>query len=646
MLIEKILDQLSIILGKRRDEIKSLIEEIKSRYRVDDDIAILEIISQYNLTDKVADLIKLLKIRRTLNKIKHIKSGARGISVLGIVESIRFFMQGSRLALILLTDDSGTAQAYILKSFPDVNLLPSIHIGSAIILENVKCSGILPNGQPRLIASKYSSIHLIDAKAAEELLNYKLPAIRLYDIQDILRKDIADRSYLHVIAIYMGEAEEKHPKQGKKILLGSLNDFCKTKVRCTLYGNATDEFTKIHAKPGDIIEAHCLFTRKFENTRRIIARNLTVFNRRDPEFVPPEVVGDRGWWKYSLVIRSPPRFGTYEKNGQTGRYAILVGNLQDGTRVRVLVWNENFLEDLARIRAEDRLTIFGMLEFSGDQLKIHVHRSSGYLEIASDEGTPKLLVARPVVTSFHAISQNTYVNVICKIVGAEEVKSRKLYGVLKLTDGTKTLKMLVWDSENFKHAKDYLNALVKITNVRVERSKGDEDTLVLLSTPSTQFDVIAREFEYARAPSSNQVERVKTLDDLSLGKQSRIIGTVTGIEWIGKMQFCKKCGGLIINPAKQICEMGHSGYVDEKNVASITIDDGFSEKTGIVPISELKKLGITSNTIDTQLLLQKLLGKELCLVGKLKIDLSTGIPTKLFFVDSICEIPWLLVPED
>ncbi|MCR8470741.1 MAG: hypothetical protein QXH98_02430, partial [Candidatus Korarchaeota archaeon] len=98
--------------------------------------------------------------------------------------------------------------------------------------------------------------------------------------------------------------------------------------------------------------------------------------------------------------------------------------------------------------------------------------------------------------------------------------------------------------------------------------------------------------------------------------------------------------------AKQICEMGHSGYVDEKNVASITIDDGFSEKTGIVPISELKKLGITSNTIDTQLLLQKLLGKELCLVGKLKIDLSTGIPTKLFFVDSICEIPWLLVPED
>ncbi|MCR8471010.1 MAG: hypothetical protein QXH98_00575, partial [Candidatus Korarchaeota archaeon] len=65
MLIEKILDRLSTILGKRRDEIKSLIEEIKSRYRVDDDIAILEIISQYNLADRVADLIKLLKIRRT-----------------------------------------------------------------------------------------------------------------------------------------------------------------------------------------------------------------------------------------------------------------------------------------------------------------------------------------------------------------------------------------------------------------------------------------------------------------------------------------------------------------------------------------------------------------------------------------------------
>ncbi len=638
MLGKEILKRLSEILGKPIGEVENLIRDIKERFGVSDDIAILEVISRYNIADEAIEIVKLIKLRQTLIQIKRIKSGMRNISVVGVVETIRFFNRGKYIALILLTDNTGTAQVYVSKNIPDRQTLSKINVGSVVSLENVVCLGILSNSQPKLILTKYSSIHVIDKKLVEEFLNTKIPNVRLYDIRDIAFGHPSEDAYFHISAVYMGEKQKSESlASGKVILLGSINDFCRTKIQCILRENAIHEFKKIDAKPGDIIIAHCVLIREFKNVRYIVARNLTIFHKKDPELTPPNVVGTGGWWKYNIIIQKPPRFGTYEKNGEINRYATLTGILPDGTKTRLLVWNEALLDLISDLKPGTELAVFGVVEIT-NQIKIHVHRRLGFIEVIGKKHIPTTTIrTHQLITSFQDLRPNTNVDILCKIVALETIKSEKLYGVLRLYDGNKTIRMLVWDAETFKQAEECSDSLVKITSIRVRRDRTRKQDLILLSTKFTTFKLIAKFFDYDTMESYKPIRKIKSLDSLSLGELAYVSGTITKVEWIGKMYFCKKCGSLIVDLEKKVCELGHIGYVDEKTVISATIDDGFSERSVIIPLAELRKLGIIREG-DIQAVTQRLIGKEMCLFGKLKIELSMSTPTKFFLGDKIYNI--------
>ena len=640
MIGRSILQRLSEILGKSLEEIESMIENIKENFGVSEDIALLEIISRHNIYDEAKDIVQLIRLRQTLLKIGKIKSGMRNISVVGVVETLKFFETGKYQAIILLSDDTGRAQVYVPRKFNNIKQLMQINVGTIISLEDIACIGILSNNQPKLMLTESSSIRILEREFVENFIGIKLPDIKIYDIQEIIADPPSFNEYFHIRAVCMGERTKNNSSVSEKlVLLGSIDDFCRTKLYCILRKAAIHEFNKIGAKPGDIITAHCVFLREADGKKYIVARNLTIFYKQNPKFVAPERVGNGGWWKYYARVKYPPKIGTYRKGEEINRYATLTAELEDGTQIRILVWNEDLLDLIAKIKPGAKIAIFGVIDIT-DIPKIHIQRRRGFIEIL-EEGISKESRAIPphqLIIDFSELRPGIVADVICKITDAYTIRSEKLYGIVKLSDGKQEIKMLVWDKDSFEKIKPLLNSLVRITSIRVRKDRIKEHKLVLFSTKSTKFVPIVSSFDYEAMEQYKPRQKFRTLESLSLGEPTYIYGTITKVEWIGKMYFCRKCGSLIVDLEKKVCEMGHVGFLREKNVVSAIIDDGFFERSVIIPLDELRRLLPPLKYEDIRGITQELIGKELCLFGRLKIEISANIPMRFFLADHICEI--------
>ncbi|MEX0569432.1 MAG: hypothetical protein Q6363_009820, partial [Candidatus Njordarchaeota archaeon] len=179
-----------------------------------------------------------------------------------------------------------------------------------------------------------------------------------------------------------------------------------------------------------------------------------------------------------------------------------------------------------------------------------------------------------------------------------------------------------------------INSLVKISNVRTARDRNDESKLILITTKRTNVEIIARNFDFSKISLIN-MEEFGVIDDLSIGEKAIIAGTVVKIEWIGRISLCKKCGGLIVDSEKKICEMGHIGQVIEKEVVAIMLDNGFSQIMAVIPFDILPSTIVDYNKAEKYF--EDMISSDICISGTLRIDYSSGIPIKMFIVDKIVD---------
>lgn len=633
-ILREVKQRLCEILKIELNELDSLIEETKKKYGVNDTVAIIQIVTKKGLIDVAGDVIRDLILKENLIRISKLRVGMRGVTIIGRVEVIKIFEEGAKfMAMMLLSDGVSLAQIYVPNTVGGA-AINNIAINDVVIIIGVNVVTKLKSGIFKLTVSDDGEIMKLDPDKYKLLLDVLPPQVNILDVEDINGFIPSDKfMYFHVKGVLMKVFDSQSSFGSRRsiaILLGSLKTYCKDKILCVMYDRAIDEFRRNNFKVGDIVVMHGVFLKFRGDKKQIVARNMTTMEKESLISSSIDEIPEGGYSVFRLSIRSPPKIRIYSKLGEECRFATFLAEISSRVIVRVVVWNEELLDIVNEVKSGDVIEIFGQVKSGMNFREIHVHRNIDRFEILERSGEERKATRNDILTQISEFRLGMYVDIVLRLEEVKEIRSQKLAGVALLTDGNNNIRMLIWDEDLLDLLSNLVGSLVIVKNVRVIKER-DSENMILATTRYSEAFPLAKSFSYWLPKEYvKRTGRINLISYLVLNEPTFIYGEIVKIEWIGKMYFCGKCGGIIIDPEKRICEMGHVADVIDKNVVSLIIDDGFGETNAIVPSKDLGLLGGGTEEIN-----DRLIGKSICLYGQVKLDYSTGVPTRIFLADKL-----------
>lgn len=652
--LDAIKEALSLRLGISLSQLEQEVERIGEELGIDVLASIVEFISRKNYAFKVSDLLEIIRIGSGLKRIKDLKAGLRGINIIGRVESIKRYDSPSKLtAIILIFDGTGYAQVYVYGD-DELEILEKLVLGDIVVLENVLVSEIFRSGIPKILLTKNSSIKILAEDTIEKYF-FVVPKMEIYDINDLLSNkedflSMTQSAYYHVRGIYLGivgdETKGKFRERVVTIALGDINSFAQKKIYLLLRRGAIREFETLRIVPGMILYAHGVLIKKVSDKIFILARNLSSFEIKRLPYIKPALLEAGSYWGYIITPKSKVDVKEYSR----GVYARFLAVTDEGDFIRVFVWHSGLARSLEDRELGEKLWIFGQIRRRGGVTEIHISEIYGavveitkeFLEVPQESleylkiGMKKQVSIRTngLIIGFEDLIHHLggVIDVIAKIQDIRDIRSGKLIGIATISDGSKEVKVLIWDEEKLILLENNVNALAKITRLRVSRDKRNPENILLMMTSKTQVELLAKNFNYWLDEVNTDIyNQLLDEDKLALGEEIKIWGTIVKIEKIDQLYLCGVCGNLIVDYEKQVCELGHVGNVIMKEALFIVIDNGFFELRVILPMEFLNV-----DNKDLYYLIEKFVGIDICVWGKLKIDLSSGEPQRIFLVSRIC----------
>ncbi len=623
------------------DELLKAIEDIRRRHDVSDTVAIIQLLTERGLIGLAADIVDEILLKQNILRIPRLEAGMRNVCIFGRVELVKFFEKsgGKYWGLFVITDGLGRAYIYVPAKIKNTGILETITVGDIIIIKGADVSGRLKNRAHRVILREDATIRKVSEDYAARTIGRIPPPIRVLDVSDITGSTISENELIQVSGIVMSISESMASKnyggngsrKYVRLLIGSMRDFCKSRIPCLLFGEAVEVFKKSGIGPGDAIILRGVNIRIRGDRKYIVGGNLVVMEKQECPHTPPSSISDGGWWVFRLRAVSSPRIGTYTRDGLEHRYLTLLGSV-NSEMVRLIVWNENMVDELSGIVSGSILDVFGQIRTGRDRREIHVHQNMGSVRIVR---LGRVELRRPVMETptticrIENLSVNTYVNVILRIEEVHEIRSGNLVGVCVLSDGLRRIRMLIWDEKLLSNIKKYgCGWLVKIGNVRVVPDRSGRDKIVLSVTNKTSVEPIARNFDYWFDEEGVVSEPLSVIAETTVGDRVAIVGHVIRTEWIGLMHLCKKCGAFIVDPEEGICELGHVGEAISRKIVAVLLDDGFSSISVMIPYNILQEYTVANGSINV-------CGAKLRLYGVLRVDYSSGAPAKVFVAEKV-----------
>ncbi len=634
---DNVKQRLCEILKISLDELDTKIKDVTRKHDVDEVVAVIHILTKEGLIEVARDIIEDLLLKRSVARLSDLKIGMKDMTIVGRLEILKVFESSDKYyGVILISDGKTFGQIYIPKSLASI-VPEDLALNDIVLVTKVNVASILKNKVLRLYLSENGKIVKLSPDKAKEVMGTVPPPIHIYGVADLQSVDEGDSAYCHIRGILVriiGEKKfnnAKYSQENLLVLLGDIESFCTHRILCVLSGRAIDEFNKNKPLPGDIIVIHGAVVRKRESRSYVVARNMAVIEKMEPQPISPSEIMEGGMYLFRLYVRSYPRIRTYLKDSGEYRYATFLCSSESDQNVRVVVWNESLLEKVSNLKVGYMVRICGLVRKGTQVVEIHVHKNTGDISVISTEEKPIFPMSKRAITSISDFKPNTFVNAILRLDDVKEIGSEKLAGIVTLTDGLDRIKMLVWDKDMISRFTNLVGDLILVRNARVTVER-DVGNVILATTRKTEIIELAKDFKYwIPKEYLRKIGRFWMISDIELNVDCTISGTIVRLDWVGKMYFCKICGGLIVNPEKGICELGHVGDIVEKTVVSIIIDDGFGEINAIIPSSVLR-VEEASTGLDASLL-----GTQVFLSGILKIDYSSGTPVKVFMVEKLEE---------
>ncbi len=622
-------------------ELDTLIDNIKRKHGVSEVVAIIQLLTKKGLMDVATDIIEELLLSSRVMRLSEVEVGMRAITIIGRVDVIKTYKnEKAKYGAILLVSDGATmAQIYIPRIDTILDDLEGLKIGDLVVVKNVNISGRFRSGILKAIVSNEGRIRRLDDESARKFVDSVPPPIRIIDISDLKKTSLEKFTYYHVRGVLMKVITDTR-KEGLskckilRVLLGDVKNYCSDRVLCSFMDRAIGEYEKVRPKIGDIIIIHGAFLKEADGKLFVVARNISAVEKKTPPSVNIKDIQENGWWRFIIKIKSRPRIGTYTKNSTRHRYLFVTAEIETGEDIRLVVWNEDIVDLVADFGIGDKIGVFGQVRYGGGTWEVHIQPNMGHVELIEKASRGYETRWRPLANKISELSEGKIFDVILRVERIQKVSGEKLVGLAWLSDGENEIKFLMWDDGLVSRIEDAVKSLVKITNVKIVRDRRGEGLVIMATRKTSVLELTGNYNFWGMEGILEGGVTYRPIGGLGIGDRARIWGVVTGVDWVGPVYFCGRCGGFIVDLEKRICEQGHKGDVVEKNIVSLSIDDGYSTIMAMVPL----KLLIGKESADTNIDAVEgiLSGEEVCLEGILRLDYSSGKPVRVFVADKIC----------
>ncbi|MEX2690392.1 MAG: OB-fold nucleic acid binding domain-containing protein [Candidatus Njordarchaeum guaymaensis] len=665
--IEELKSHAASVLKISIEELERRILEVKRNILgiASDKMAILYLLSQEGSLDP--EIIEKVTAQYAIMRLSELRPGMRGVSVLGRIIRITPLRQGKNTIFldIIIEDNTGRAAITLFGSMTSIVKDLNLKVGTPILIKRGRVGRAL-GSYIRIFVDEDTKIEVVESDRFKKLVLNLPPPRKILDVTELLNMveklqspETLDVDIIGRIA-WIGDIKEFTKQDGRifrnltMLLLDRKNP--NDVLRAVLWGSSTEFPSILNIRKGDTIiirggrvkiNEYKLASSSIRNAVEVHLSGFSSIEKLAPEVFKLKdlTAGMRGVAIYVFAI-SPPRIGSFMRNEEERRY-LTIDVADDTATMRMVVWNENLIDDLSSLTIGDKLWVYGNIKMGrGDLLEIHVP-DNGDIKVDPPDFPLNLswesvksfidqaikdIGERKLIQNFEEITLDSYFDIEGYLEFIEKNPlDRGPIASLILSDGKNRIKALIWN-ENLADKIDKLSigSKLHITNVKTPRDIKDRELVIHVGNRS-DIEIVEESNSMTNKSTfepEKSIESFILLRDAPLGAIVKTFGNIIAIDDISFRKFCSKCNQLIIRSenGEDICESGHISKGISKLTLILEIEDGKRLAEVIITGSfvddllEKLKIAVSDVLVNREKILEQisndLIGKVIILSGR------------------------------
>jgi len=626
-------------LEKLEEEIKNIRGEASNL--ITERTALLILMDKYGIADP--ELIERITSEYAVIRIADLVPGMRKVTVLGrIMRLLSEKREKSRIRL-LLADGSGKALVYLQDRVAKIFSQLGLDVGDIVLLRRVdvgrKIDDIIT-----LYGGTETELTYVDETDLSYYPGQIVPSVPTPMSVAEARKIISEENVfeLDVRGVFDKILDTKEFfKNNRRVILATISLIDEQdpnqNLLISLWGEHAEKVLRGDILPGDILVIRGVSRKKRE------IRGKEIIELSAGRLSSISVIGQKtmkireardainGKAVFYVIVYSNPSIRKYRRDDKVHRYMFFLVS-DDTDRARVLIWDEEKIDELADLKKGDKLRIYGVIRESKLEkfpVEIHVSRFEHILKNPKD--FPKFIIEEEIEEKKEEEVKEEIIEVFDKVGEGEHtiIATLKETGEIRKKNGSvlryakirdkkgNQATVFIWNNQLFeKMRKIVAETPIVLRNVRKPRKTKREEIVFFAGDESSVIELKP----YYDAKLLRFIKPT--------GNREKTIGTITEIIYVGNKKFCRECSAPIVEETNgnAICEQGHIGKPLEEFVIVFFLDDDV--KKAEVILNEkgtknlLNELGIPQTGIEKNLILENLQreleGREAIVIGTVK----------------------------